>query len=103
MTSEQYEARISAEQDANTDVSKVLWFIIGCFLNFIGIFIAYAYQPTVSVKSILGKSQIYTLFYERIYKSNRRKIQVKWAIIGCIIEFPLVIIAVLIEYLFVEI
>lgn len=101
MKSKQHEARISAEQDANMDVSKVFWFIIGCFLNLIGIFIAYAYQPTVSVKRIFGKSQIYILFYERIYKSNRRNIQVKWAIIGCIIEFPLVIFAVLIEYLFV--
>lgn len=101
MRSEQHDARISAEQDAKNDVSKVFWFIVGCFLNLIGIFIAYAYKPTVSVKRILGKSQMYILFYERIYKSDRRYIQVKWAVIGCFIDFPIVIIAVLIEDLLV--
>ena len=99
--SEQHDARISAEQDAKNDVSKVFWFFVGCILNLIGIFIAYAYQPTVGVKRIFGKSQMYTLFYERIYKSDRRKIQVKWAVIGAIIEFPIVLIALLIEYLLV--
>ena len=98
--SEQHDARISAEQDAKNDVSKVFWFFVGCILNFIGIFIAYAYQPTVGVKRIFGKSQMYTLFYERIYKSDRRKIQVKCAVIGAIIEFPIVIIALLFEYIF---
>ena len=74
MRSEQHDARLSAEQEAKNDVSKVFCFIIGCFLNLIGIFIAYAFQLTVGVKRIFGKSQMYTLFYKSIYKSDRRKI-----------------------------
>ncbi|MCG9126679.1 hypothetical protein JT359_03660 [Candidatus Poribacteria bacterium] len=99
MESDQYEAGIAAEQNAKNDVSKVFWFIVGLILNILGVFIAYAYQPSGPVKRIFGKSLIYSIFYERIYKSGRRKIQVKWAFIGCIIEFPIALFFLLLEYL----
>ena len=46
MNSEQHEAEIAAEQDAKTDVNKLVWICAGLFGNIIGILVAYIYQPT---------------------------------------------------------
>lgn len=87
MNNDQYQARIAAENDAKIDVNKIIWFFIGLFLNIIGIPIAYIYQPSPTITRILGKSQMYVLFYERIYKSKVRKLQLIYTFIGFVIPY----------------
>ena len=47
MNNEQHQARMDGEQDAETDVSRILWIVVGFFVNVIGVLIAYVYQPSL--------------------------------------------------------
>lgn len=98
MDNEQYQARIDAEADAKTDVNVMLWLIIGFFCNFIGIIIALVYSPSLNITRFFGKTTLYTLFYEKVYKSIVKRLQIIYALCGFLTPYLIVII----YYMFAE-
>ena len=82
MHAEQRQAAIDAEQDAKTDTNKLIWVIAGFVGNFIGILIAYIYQPEPRASQFLEKPEEYTAFYKDTYKIKARSIQLTYALIG---------------------
>ncbi len=82
MNNEQHQARIDAEQDAELDVSKALWIVVGFFINLIGILIAYIYQPNPPAAKLIDKSQEYAMFYTEAYRDKSRSIQLTYSAIG---------------------
>jgi hypothetical protein len=79
---EQRQAEIDAEQDAKTDTNKLVWVIAGFIGNFIGILIAYIYQPEPGASQFLEKPEAYKVFYTDTYKAKVRTIQLTYALIG---------------------
>ncbi len=79
---EQRQAEINAEQDAKTDTNKLIWVIAGFVGNFIGILIAYIYQPEPRASQFLEKPEEYTAFYKDTYKIKARSVQLTYALIG---------------------
>ena len=82
MSLEQRQAEVDAEQDAKTDTNKLIWFIAGFLGNFIGVLIAYIYQPEPRASQFLEKPEVYTAFYKDSYKIEVRSIQLTYALIG---------------------
>ncbi|RKU30818.1 hypothetical protein C6497_03845 [Candidatus Poribacteria bacterium] len=87
MNNEQHQARIDGEQDADTDVSRILWIVIGFFVTIIGVIIAFVYQPSPPASRMVEKSQEYIMFYTEAYKNKAKNIQVTNALIGVGIGF----------------
>ncbi len=82
MNNDQHQARIDAEQDAETDISKILWVVVGFFATIIGLLIAYIYQPTPPATRLFEKPHEYTMFYTEAYHAKARSIQLTYAAIG---------------------
>ncbi len=82
MNNEQHQARMIAEQEAEVDVTKILWLLVGCFLGPVGLLIAYIYQSTPPAARLLEKSQEYILFYTEAYTAKARSIQLLYAAVG---------------------
>ena len=82
MSLEQRQAEIDAAEDAKTDTNKLVWFIAGFIGNFIGILIAYIYQPEPRASQFLEKPEEYTAFYKDTYKIKVRGIQLTYVLIG---------------------
>ena len=95
MNNDQQQARIDAEQDAELDVSKILWIVVGFFISLIGILIAYIYQPNPPATKLIDKSQEYAMFYTEAYKEKARSIQLSYSVVGFIISTVIGIIAIL--------
>ena len=87
MNNEQHQARMDGERDAETDVSRILWIVVGFFVNLVGVLIAYVYQPSPPASRLFEKSQEYVMFYTEAYKSKSRSIQVTNTLIGLGIGF----------------
>ena len=96
MNNDQHQAHFTAEQDAGTDISKILWFVLGFFANIIGILIAAIYQPTPPATRLFEKSQEYIVFYTDAYKAKARGIQLTYAIVGCVVPFVLIFFFILV-------
>ena len=88
--------QIDGERDAQSDTSKLLWFVVGLALNIIGILIAYIYQQAPPATRTFEKTQEYIVFYTEKYKSTSRNIQVKFAVIGFLVVLALMFTLVLI-------
>lgn len=82
MSLEQRQAEIDAAEDAKTDTNKLIWLIAGFIGNFIGILIAYIYQPEPRASQFLEKPEAYTAFYKDTYKIKARSLQLTYALIG---------------------
>ena len=95
MNSDVNEARIVAEQDAETDISKILWVVVGFFINLIGLLIAYIYQPTPPASRMIEKSQEYTMYYTEAYQAKARNLQLSYAAIGFAISCGLILLFVI--------
>ena len=94
----QAEAITAAEQDANKDVNKFLWFGVGCILSGLfflsepfgyivppsGIVGTYFYRPTPPPSRLIGKSPEYVAAYTSAYQAKRGNIQALWASAGCL-------------------
>ena len=93
MNNDIHQAVIAADQDAQTDVNKIVWFAVGFALNIIGILIAYIYQPPPPASRFFEKSDEYRMFYTDAYTDKIRGIQLTYAIIGCIIPIGFGIVA----------
>lgn len=100
MENEQYQARIIAEEDAKADVNVMLWLIIGFFCNFIGIIIALIYSPSPNITRYFGKTQMYSLYYENVYKSKVRKLQGLYSLCGLFSTYLIVCIFYMFEIIF---
>ena len=98
MNNDQNQAHFTAEQDAETNISKILWFFLGFFANIVGILIAAIYQPTPPATRLFEKSQEYIVFYTDAYKSKARGIQLTYAIVGAIVPFVLIFFFMLVMY-----
>ena len=92
MESEQHQARIIAEEDAKQDVHVILWIFIGLFCNLIGLVIALVYCPKPKLTRFFGKTQTYTIFFEKTYKSKVRRLQVIYTVCGFLIPDLIVLI-----------
>ncbi len=95
MNANRHDVITAAEQDAQTDSNKLLWFAAGLALNVIGILIAYVYQPVPTAMRLHGKSDEDVLFYTDAYKAKTRQIQLIAATIGFIVSVVLIIILVI--------
>ena len=82
MSLEQRQAETDAAEDAKTDTNKLIWLIAGFIGNFLGILIAYIYQPEPRASQFLEKPEEYTAFYKDTYKIKARTIQLTYALIG---------------------
>ena len=82
MNTEQHDAVFAAEQDANTDLNKLVWLCAGFFGNIIGVLVAYIYQPAPPLTRLYEKSEEYKLFYNDTYKAKLRSGQLTYALIG---------------------
>lgn len=82
MNNDQNNARMTAEEDAEMDVNKFLWVVVGFFINLIGLLIAYIYQPTPPASRLIEKSHEYSMFYTEAYQAKARNIQLSYAAIG---------------------
>ena len=82
----EHQVRMIAEQDAETDATKILWILAGFFLSLIGLLIAYIYQPTPAATRLLEKSQQYILFYTEAYIAKSRNIQLLYTAVGLAIS-----------------
>ena len=92
MNNDQNQARMDAEQDAELDVSKILWIVVGFFISLIGILIAYIYQPNPPATKLMDKSQEYAMFYTEAYKDKSRSIQLTYSAVGFAISAGITII-----------
>ena len=81
------EAKAQAIADAENDANKEAWFMAGCFLNIIGVFIARTNRTPVPASRLVGKSSRYIVAYTSSYREKRTEIQVKSAALGCILGF----------------
>lgn len=81
------QARMVAEQDAETDISKLLWVVVGFFTSVIGLLIAYIYQPIPPATRLFEKTQEYTLYYTEAYQAKARNLQLSYAAIGAAVSF----------------
>ena len=82
MNAEQQDAVIAAEQDAKTDLNKLVWLCAGFFGNIIGVLVAYIYQPAPPLTRLYEKSEEYKMFYNDTYKTKLRSGQLTHALIG---------------------
>ena len=82
MNAEQQNAVFTAEQDAETDMNKLIWICAGFFGNIIGVLVAYIYQPAPPLTRLYEKSEEYKLFYNDSYKAKLRSGQLTYALIG---------------------
>ncbi len=92
MNNEQHQARIDAEQDAENDSSKLLWFFVGLVLSIFGVLVAYIYQQEPPASRFLNKPQDWTVLYSDEYKAKLRSIQLKYSLIGFFITGILIVI-----------
>lgn len=98
MNNDVNQARMVAEQDAETDVSKLLWVVVGFFINLVGLLIAYIYQPTPPASRMIEKSPEYTMYYTEAYQAKARNIQLSYAAIGFAIGLGLGLLLVIVVF-----
>lgn len=85
---------ITAEADAVSDCSKLIWFIAGLGLSILGILLAYLYQQDPPASRFLEKSHEYVVLYTDAYKAKLRSIQVIYSLVGFLITGALIILYV---------
>lgn len=78
------EARAAAEADAKADTDTRVWFAAGCLGGWVGLVVAYVYQPSPPAGRLVGKPPEYVAAYTDAYKEAVKKIQTKWAWRGCL-------------------
>jgi len=72
-----------AEAAAEAEVHKMLWFGVGCALNFVGVFVASSVKPSPPGSHLIGKSPEYVKAFIYAYQQKAKSIQRERAIAGC--------------------
>lgn len=93
----QAEAIITAERDAENDVSKGHWFLGGCFGGVVGVIVGYAVPPDPSATRLLGKSPEYVAAYTDAYRERAKMVQTNNALIGCVVSGLLIVALAVVE------
>jgi len=75
----------TAYRDAETNINKTMWFVIGCLAGLVGWIIAYAIEPNPPAASLVGKSPQYVATYSDCYKRKGKSSQTNAALVGCLI------------------
>ena len=79
------EAKAAAIADAEKDVNKTSWFLMGCSLGVGGVFAATSNTPPVPVGMLVGKSAEYITVYTTNYQAKAMEIQRQSAISGTVV------------------
>ena len=66
MNVDRHQIRITAEQDAQNDANKLLWFVAGLALNVIGLLIAYVYEASPPATRLLENRKKSYCFTQRL-------------------------------------
>ena len=74
-----------AETAAEAEVSKILWFGAGCFLNVAGVIVASSVKPSPPASHLVGKSPEYVAAFAEVYEQKAKNIQKEMATIGCLV------------------
>ncbi len=72
--------------DADTQISGLLWFGAGCLLDWVGIVLGYVLSPTPDGSRLIGKSPAYVAAYTDAYQSEGKSYQGIHAVYGCITQ-----------------
>ena len=83
------QAILDAEKDASMHLNRTFWFTAGFFFPIVGAAASQFYQPFLPTARVLGKSPEYVAFYFDAYKVKTKKLQFKWALVGCLIGTPI--------------
>ncbi len=95
MDVDMHQIQMTAEEDAESDSIKILWFFVGLVLSILGVLVAYIYQQAPRASRFFDKSQEWTVFYTDAYKAKVRDIQVKYSVIGFSISGILLVIYII--------
>lgn len=87
--------KLAAEQDAQNDVSRIIWFVSGLILSILGVLVAYIYQQEPPASRFIDKSNEYSLLYTDAYKAKLRSIQLRYSLIGFFISGVLIFIYII--------
>ena len=71
-----------AHKDAEIDVNKQMWFLIGCIFPGVGLLSPYFYKPPIPASNMLGKSPEYIAYYTDAYLQKRESVQFNAALGG---------------------
>lgn len=88
--------QLAADQDAESDSIRILWFFVGLILSILGVLVAYIYQQAPPASRFLDKSQEWIVLYSDAYKVKVRNIQVKYSAIGFFLSGVLLVIYIII-------
>lgn len=74
-----------AKRDARKDTNGCLWFSAGFLMNLVGVGIAIMDDPKPRESALIGKSPEYIVKYTKEYKSEKRNIETRYSMTGCIV------------------
>ncbi len=78
--------RIAGEQAARASTNGTLWLAAGCLFTWVGLLVAYIYEPSPPATMLLGKSPEYVAAYTDAYKTTAKSVQSRKALTGCIVN-----------------
>ncbi|MBI4722910.1 MAG: hypothetical protein HY769_07970 [Candidatus Stahlbacteria bacterium] len=73
-----------AKQDAQADVSSIMWLGAGVLTSATAVLVAYIYSPNPPASRLLGKSPEYAAYYTECYTKEAKRVQTRNATMGCI-------------------
>jgi len=80
------DAMAKAQEAAEAEINKGLWFAAGFFLSCAGVGIAYAVEPPSPHYYLMGKSPAYIASFTYTYKRKAENIQKTQAMVGCAVS-----------------
>jgi hypothetical protein len=86
--------RMAGEQSARANVNGNIWMLAGCVGSWLGVLLAYIYEPTPPATMLLGKSPEYVAAYTDAYRATAKSIQISKVWTGCIISGVLYLVYV---------
>ncbi|MEN3013474.1 MAG: hypothetical protein ABDH23_02520 [Endomicrobiia bacterium] len=78
-------ATIDAIRDAESDVKKPLWLLVGAIGGPVGVAFSYFHKDYPSATRLIGKPPEYVLTYLEVYRKTTKKLKLKAAVAGSII------------------
>ena len=87
-TSDTAQAIVDAKKDASKDINTMNWYLFGClgigFCSPVVVGASFIYTPRVPTDRLVGKSPEYITSYTQTYQKERKSVQVKATIGGCL-------------------
>jgi len=82
----QQKAIVEAENLAEKNVNKFLWFAFGFLCNFVGPAVGYLLAPDPPQAALLGKSPEYVATFTDAYQKKAKSIQGTYGLYGCLVN-----------------